>query len=349
MAEKEEIEFVEPTRKQLLALMQMRFAPENRMAHERWLACIAGVCGGNIDRDGLQRILEGDHPRIIMEMETVGLVPDMRIYQFMWPPEVTVEAVGCYADEEVESSVGYPSGWQLKSAAIQAATLLEFFPFLNVSYVERLADGMKVPEGFDGIGVVPKISAMPVPSDRYMWPQFNRALIAAQQALAQRDDKSFDRGSEFGPHYVSLRKDTQDALQRLEEVTPGDCLALPVQLGRVHAGKSPRRARECLVEREFGLDAFSLTCLLLTHADRTGSNILNVDALGSCFSELGDLDPDGDEVQSVPGMYLRGSPFFRFQQRCVSAAPEYGSATGFFQESRGRSGRSKEGAALLEW
>ncbi len=278
--EKEE-KLAEPTRKQLIALMQLRFAPENRLSIDRWLAYIAGVCGGLIEKDGLQRILQGDHPKIQIDMESVGLVPDMRRFQFFWNPVVSVEPSGKYANQEILCSATYPENWRMLPVARQAELLKQFFDELDVSQVQKVAQGIMVPEGFDGLAVIPKFAAIADLAHDYTFPPFNVAMKRLMRVFSQ-EFEGFKRDAfAWSPGTAGLYEPTRAFLEELAESTPGDCLVMPVQTGILHRGRSVQRARVCYTDDEYGLDMFSVGCILLTHQGRLAADALHIICPGS--------------------------------------------------------------------
>lgn len=208
-------------------------------------------------------------------------------------PGTAPAPTGQFASEEVSSTYGYPSGWQLKSPVEQARILAGHFPGLDVSHVERLSAGMEVPAGFDGIGVIPKLSVLAARDDRRGhrdWPVLNRALAVFLPVIkaARRDFNNY-MGDNIGQDRLRFWNGTQESITAMEAETSGDCLVMPVQTGIRHRGKSPRRARVVFTpEVEFGLDPVSMGCLVLTHPERlqTG-NELWVDCSGAEYLDDG--------------------------------------------------------------
>jgi hypothetical protein len=106
------------------------------------------------------------------------------------------------------------------------------------------------------------------------------------------------------------------AFQKLGNEQKGhDILIVPCQFGLRHRGRSVRRAREVMNTVEFGLDAFAVGCMILTHPEREVKwEQLHVDCAGDEFSP----DADGD---------FPNAPFFHFYNDKVEfRASWYGSA-----------------------
>jgi hypothetical protein len=199
--------------------------------------------------------------------------------------------------EQVESNCGYPSGWSLKPLSEQVAILLQYFPDLDISHVEELGkryekDGKLVlPQGMDGLVVIPKPSVVAkLLEDKKDWPTYNRAIkcLLGVMATTRRSIANYTDGR-VGPEFYNLVPQTAEAYAKLEEL-PGEMMVLAVQTGILHRGKSARRARVTFGEREFGLDAFAVGCIILTHPERLqSSDALFIDCSGS------EMAPEADD------------------------------------------------------
>ena len=107
-----------------------------------------------------------------------------------------------------------------------------------------------------------------------------------------------------------------------------DILVVPAQFGLRHKGRSVRRAREVFTANEFGLGAFAIGIMLLTHPEREVQwEQLHVDCAGDEFA------PGADGVFS-------GAPLFHFDVGRVKfraswydrARGLYGSASAFVSQ-----------------
>ena len=117
-------------------------------------------------------------------------------------------------------------------------------------------------------------------------------------------------------------------MDKLVEGQEGDILVIPAQFGFRHRGKSVRRARETFYDNEFGLGAFAVGTMLLTHPEREVEwEQLHIDCSGDEYS------PDAD------GQFV-GTPFFNWFDGklrfgvdwTVDANERYGSASGFLPQ-----------------
>ncbi|MBU0624750.1 hypothetical protein KKF05_00220 [Patescibacteria group bacterium] len=79
-----------------------------------------------------------------------------------------------------------------------------------------------------------------------------------------------------------------------------DILVVPAQFGLRHRGRSVRRAREVFMANEFGLGAFAIGIMLLTHPEREVQ-----------WEQL-HVDCAGDEFAPEAGGGFSGAPLFRF-------------------------------------
>lgn len=89
-----------------------------------------------------------------------------------------------------------------------------------------------------------------------------------------------------------------------------DILIIPAQFGLRHRGRSVNRARERFARNEFGLDVFSVGCMLLVspmrlkpHGD--GRRILSINCGGN--------DLDWSEEMEIGGDPWIGSPYFHYR------------------------------------
>lgn len=228
-----------------------------------------------------------------------------------------------YADEEVESTYGYPEGWKLKSVSEQLVILekIEEFKVLDGNHVIEIAKGfLELPEGAEGLVVIPKPSKV--------GKSYNESveLVTKLMAKHRKDWYNFSEGR-LGPEHLRLNEKPQQALSQLERETPGDYLVLAVQTGLRHRGRSDRRARVMFSDNEFGLGPYKLGIILLLHPERLQkSEHLAIDCAGcECFSATG---------RKFPGSFYfdwsAGS--LNFGLRLVdSVHPRFGSASGFLE------------------
>ncbi len=219
-----------------------------------------------------------------------------------------------FADEEVASSYGYLSGYTPKSVAEQVKRLRELFPKLGTAN-EQLAEQPLPPhaEGYFAIPRWEKIAST-----------YNAAVEKILAVLSETRNGKFHnyRKGQLGPDRLRQHVRTVTMLQTLGDQQQGhDILVVPSQFGLRHRGRSVRRAREVLTANEFGLGAFAIGSMLLTHPER----LQNVNDLW--------VDCPGDEYHDPVG------------DRPFSRAPCFGFSDGrlafvvfWFYKSRGRYG-----------
>ncbi len=227
-----------------------------------------------------------------------------------------------YANEEVESSIGYPKGWKLRDISEQLTILqkIEEFKVLNARHVIRMAKHLSdVPEGADGLVIIPKPCRVA--------NSYNEAVVLMTELMAKnRKDWHNYRGGKLGPEYLRLTEKTKQVIIRLEKETPGDYLVIPVQTGLRHRGRSMRRANVMFIDREFGLGSYEIGIILLTHPERLREpEHLGIDCAGCDYSPCanGDFFRVLDFRQSIDGL--------RFGCWANSALQHFGSASGFVE------------------
>lgn len=132
----------------------------------------------------------------------------------------------------------------------------------------------------------------------------------------------------LGPQYLQQSKRSEAMWRKLgDEQKNGSILIVPCQSGLRHRGRSVRRAREVMNASEFGLGAFAVGVMLLTHPER----LKHYDDLW--------IDCAGDEYSTGAGGLFGMAPCFdfddggvRFGARwCGYAGGRCGSASGFQQ------------------
>ena len=237
-----------------------------------------------------------------------------------------------YADEEVESSYGYLSGYKpnptlednLKDLEKELATLRYFSELAHSDYdrqyVERIKSGeVKLPKGAERWTLIPrwdKIASM-----------YGEATQKVLDLIKQARNGKFHnyRESLLGPKYLRQHERSVRILEQVGESQSGDILIVAVQFGLRHRGKSVRRAREIFEANEFGLDAFSIGIMLLTHPERLAHfDDLWIDCAGDDFA------PDADGRFSSAPYFDFSSGHVEFDTYWVDDALDYyGSASGF--------------------
>jgi len=198
-----------------------------------------------LDKDGLQKLIEnGDEfqARIIAGIRELSVSNQ-------------------FADEEVESSYGYLSGYKPKGITEQTNILCQLFPGIGFAD-EKLAE-QPLPANAEGWFAIPKWQSVA--------KTYNEAVQKVLDLIKkQRKGKFYNwREGKLGEKYLRQHERTAKKLETLaEQQKDYDILVVAAQFGLGHRGRSVRRAREVFTANEFGLGAFEIGCMLLTHPER---------------------------------------------------------------------------------
>jgi hypothetical protein len=223
-------------------------------------------------------------------------------------------------DEEVKSGYyGYLLGNKKpKGITEQTNILRQLFPCLGKA-CEKLTE-REVPKHAEGWFAIPKWQSLA--------PTYGEAVELVLKKLYETRNGAFHnyREGELGPDQLRQSTRTATVFQKLAEEQNGyDILVVAAQFGLYHRGRSVRRVREVLLGNEFGLGAFAIGIMLLTHPKRlTHHDDLWIDCAGDEFTPSTD-----DEFWDAPVFsYLGGE--LKFRANDVSYARDnYGSASGF--------------------
>lgn len=205
-----------------------------------------------------------------------------------------------YADEEVDSSYTYPPEYTYKPLSEQIAILLKHFPQLNVEqtneFIVKVLPTLELPAGAEGW--------FAIPNPERLAPSYGEALEKVLKIIdSSRKFQNYRKG-ELGPDRLRQHARTVQFLNKIGETQTGDILVIPCQFGLKYRGKSIRRARELFNKfTEFGLGAFMVGCMLITHPDRAvRTEELDMDCAGDEYTP----DADGDFSRSLC-FYFGGS------------------------------------------
>ncbi len=200
-----------------------------------------------------------------------------------------------FADEEVESSYGYLSGYRNpRSVTEQANWLRELFP--GIGYANEALANLPVPKGAEGKFVIPR------------WQKvagtYGEAVQIVLGALRVAYGKKFVNYIEgkLDAKYLREGAAKKAAFRKLgDEQKDFDLLVVDGQFGFLHRGRSVRRARVVMQDGgQFGFGAFENGIMLLMHRDR--------------LQHLDDLwiDCAGDEYSYEASGQFPRAPIFRF-------------------------------------
>lgn len=262
---------------------------------------------GVLDKDGAQKLISnGDE----LQVRVIGVIRELSV-----PNK--------FADEEVESTYGYLSGYKpnSKSIAEQVKRLQELLPGIG-SANEKLAEH-PIPEGAEGFFAIPRWQKV--------GKTYEEALQKVLDLIKQTRNGAFYnyREGQIGPDRLRLRAKTAKALETLGQQQEGsDILVIPCQFGKRHAGRSVRRALEVMPAQEFGNDPFTIACMLLTHPERLQHyDDLWIDCAGAEY----DCGEDGS-FDGAPCFCFSGGGV-EFDGGCAgNANVGYGSSSGFLPQ-----------------
>lgn len=223
-----------------------------------------------------------------------------------------------FANEEINSNYTYPESYNVRPIAEQVARLKELFPELNGANLE-IAKG-ELPEGAEGWFAIPR------------WDKLGKGYPKAFEqrvipALSAAFPKFYNyRKGELSAKYLRQHQCTIEMYKRLAtEQERYDILIVPAQFGLRHRGRSVRRAREMFVANEFGLGAFAVGCMLLTHPERLVRwEQLHIDCGGDEYSWYA-----AGGWASCLGFRFRGDQLEFRAHWLYDAHQDFGSASGF--------------------
>jgi len=240
-----------------------------------------------------------------------------------------------FAGEEVESSCTYPNGYSVKTLEKQTDILRQLLLDLSlgmdvahhVTYLNEFRTKTELPAGAEGFFIIPRWQKVA--------STYGEALEKVLALLAKSRKFYNYREGQLGEKQLRQSVRTSEMLAKLADLSaeasakaggqPGDFIIIPAQVGMKHRGRSVRRAREIFTANEFGLDAFTVACILLTHPEREQVwEQLHIDCSGDEYSPGADgrfgnapyLDFDGgglgfvtDWIGGVVGSYGSASGF----------------------------------------
>lgn len=167
-----------------------------------------------------------------------------------------------FADEELATDYTYPDEYTGPAPIVDQikaiAAIFGLDPTQALDYSTRLPELPKGAEGWFAIPCWEKVAAT-----------YGEAV---ERVLAKLKEKRTDtvvnyREGQLGPEYLRISTRTRQHMQ-VAGTQLGDILLIAAQFGKRHRGRSVRRARECFTVDEFGLGAFAVGCMTLTHPTR---------------------------------------------------------------------------------
>jgi len=229
-----------------------------------------------------------------------------------------------YKNEEVESSYGYLSGYKKpRGITEQTNRLRELIP--GVGYAdEQIAQG-ELPKNAEGWFAIPKWQSVA--------PTYAEAVQKVFDLIKETRGKFYNYcDGQITNERLRQSIKTQGVFDQFAEAQKGyDILVIPAQFGILHRGRSVRRALEVMIDQgKFGLDAFAIGIMLLTHPERLENcDDLWIDCAGDEFD-----DPDSDASFGRAPYFVFNCGKVKFGTNgVVNASDGYGSASGFVPQS----------------
>lgn len=169
---------------------------------------------------------------------------------------------GKYPGEVVESDYTYPPEYQRPKPIEEQIEILRGlqFPMSRVPAVEIV-----LPESAEGLFVVSRPEVI-APSDCDEPYRYGLEFIFERLA-SQRQFYNYMAGR-LGPKCVREPERRTRMLAQVSRQQEGDIFVLPAQFGLGYRGCSVRQARSLYGANEFGLGAFHVGCMTLTHPER---------------------------------------------------------------------------------
>jgi hypothetical protein len=175
-----------------------------------------------------------------------------------------------FANEEVESKYGYLSGYTPKGLTEQCNRLRELFPglgYTNLDLLTQIEEGeVKLPQHAEGWFAIPNVWKTEVLAR--FGGSYSQAVQKVLDTIKQtRNGKFYNcREGQIDEKHLRQSARTKKFFTELSEAQGNpDILIVPAQFGIRHRGRSVRRAREVFTSNEFGLGAFAVGIMILTH------------------------------------------------------------------------------------
>ncbi len=182
-----------------------------------------------------------------------------------------------FAHEETnDSKYVYPEGYTVKPIAEQVAILRQFFP--NLGNVNEELAAQPLPATTEDYFAIPPWQLIA--------PTYGEAVQKVMDCIGSRRSLKNYHKRQLGPEYLRETPRKKQKLSMLREQQEGfDILVVAAQFGLYHRGRSVRRARAIFRANEFGLGAYEIGIMLLTHPERlTSCKDLWIDCPGDEYS-----------------------------------------------------------------
>lgn len=241
-------------------------------------------------------------------------------------PRVLSEKVEQYANEVVPSNYTYPEGYKIKPIDKQKKLLGEIFPEGSFAgdaihkALKKKTKGVLGVEGCEGLFAIPRW--------QLLGGTYNDALDVVLSKLKETRPLYNWQEGQTDSEYLRESEQKKEMMNKLYKQQNADILIVPAQLGMKHRGESVRRARETFLPTEFGLGAYEVGIILLTHPLRMQKwQELDIDCAGDEYTP----DAVGDFSRSL-GFYFFGGGAGFGNGDVDNACGGFGSASGFLTQ-----------------
>lgn len=199
-------------------------------------------------------------------------------------------------DLEARFIHAYPKEYEgPKPITDQVKAIARIFDLDPSHALEFAKDLPALPDGAEGWFAIPR--------QKKIAPTYSKAVQEVRDLIKQTLNSKLYYSAEdrLCPRHLHQHAKTVKAFQKLGREQKGhDILVVAAQFGLRHRCRSIRRAREVMNASEFGLGAFAVGCMLLTHPKR----LMNHDDLW--------IDCAGDEYSRNADGVFSHAPFFSF-------------------------------------
>lgn len=283
----------------------------NRLAED---AIRDAIKKGSINKDRIQKLIEnGDE----FQKRIITAAYDLSV-------------LSQHTDEEVKTSLGYSRKYRILGLDEQIERLQEFFPRLKCADEQLFNQGL--PANAEGLFAIPR------------WQTISSTYGGAVQAVinlikrTRHDMFESPWDGHLDPRHLRQSLNSAKAWKKIgDEQKNYDILVVPAQFGLRHRGRSVRLAREVMSANEFGLGAYEVGIMILTHPWRL--NTYRGTSVSDNEDELFVLSVDcaGDEISPKANKKFPCSLNFEFNcgvvwlnaRRINGACEDSGSASGF--------------------
>jgi hypothetical protein len=186
--------------------------------------------------------------------------------------------------EHLSCYKGYLSGYKPKSIPKQTTILRQLFP--GIGFADKNIANQQLPKNAEGWFAIPRWQSIA--------ETYGKAVQKVLDLIKQTRNGKFHNYLKDQLDLENLRQNDKTAkmFKRLEaQQKDHDILVVAAQFGLRHRGRSVCQARKVMNFKEFGLGAFAVGIMILTHAERLQQfDDLWIDCAGDEFSPGADGD-----------------------------------------------------------